>query len=130
MRNHAGGWVRRLRSATPVLDAAGAADLIVASRPGCGTPGHEQLDIADRLILESGRPVVVVPQSIRPALDGRNVVVGWSGGAAARAVFDALPILMAVDEVRVVEIRSAIGQKTTGGAGKLAPSGAARGALP
>lgn len=95
------GWATSV--AQTMLDAAGAADLIVAGQPGTGSPGYEQVDIADRLILESGRPVVLVPRQSRCATVGKRVVVGWNRRReAARAVFDAMPLLRLAQEVRVV----------------------------
>lgn len=46
------------------------------------------------VLLESGRPLLVVPRiDVRPEI-GRNVVLAWDGGReAARAIGDALPLL-------------------------------------
>ena len=86
-----------------VLPYARAADLIIASQtdPTWGTSGW--LDIADRLAIEAGRPVLIIPNTDMGERMGEKVLVAWNGRReAARAVFDALPILQQAKEVRVV----------------------------
>jgi nucleotide-binding universal stress UspA family protein len=86
-----------------VLPYARAADLIIASQtdPGWATSGW--LDVADRLVIEAGRPVLIVPNTGNHARTGEKVLVAWNGRReAARAVFNALPILQRAKEVRVV----------------------------
>jgi nucleotide-binding universal stress UspA family protein len=64
------------------------------------------MDFPERLALESGRPVLVVPYVGTYPDMGRNVVVAWKPGReAARAVFDALPILEAAETVTILEIK-------------------------
>ncbi len=90
-----------------VLELACAIDLIVASQSDRTAPGAEQLDIAERLIIESGRPVVVVPRIGRHAVVGRRVLIAWNGRReAVRAVFDALPLLRLAEDVRIVSIQA------------------------
>jgi nucleotide-binding universal stress UspA family protein len=81
------------------LEHASTVDLIVAGQMA----GLGRLDIADRLVLGSGRPVLIVPKSGAPREVGRRILVGWNARReAARAVFDALPLLKAADWVKVV----------------------------
>jgi nucleotide-binding universal stress UspA family protein len=57
------------------------------------------------LALGSGRPVLVVPYIGGSRSPGRHIVVAWDGSReAARAVADALPLLMQASVVRVVSI--------------------------
>jgi nucleotide-binding universal stress UspA family protein len=92
--------------AVKVLGTACSADLIVAGQADRDAPGAEQLDIADYLIIESGRPVVVVPNGSRPAAIGRRILLAWNGRReAARVIFDALDLLQSADEVRIVAIK-------------------------
>jgi nucleotide-binding universal stress UspA family protein len=53
--------------------------------------------------MESGRPVLIVPNAgVHPRVGGR-VLVAWNARReAARAVFDALPILRGATDVKVV----------------------------
>ncbi|MGE0854233.1 MAG: universal stress protein [Hyphomicrobiaceae bacterium] len=63
----------------------------------------EKSDIPEWLALDSGRPVLVVPKSgdIEPI--GGRILVGWNNSReAARAVFDAVPLLKTAREVRVL----------------------------
>jgi nucleotide-binding universal stress UspA family protein len=78
----------------------------VASQTDPQMPGSSQLDVVDRLPIEAGRPVLIVPNA--PALSdrvGEKVLVAWNARReAARAVFDALPVLKKASEVRVVAV--------------------------
>jgi nucleotide-binding universal stress UspA family protein len=90
-------------AANRVLQYARAADLVVAAQADPQWAGSEWLDVADRLAMESGRPVLIVPNSGAQAGVGERVLVAWNARReAARAVFDALPILQRAEEVKVV----------------------------
>jgi nucleotide-binding universal stress UspA family protein len=72
------------------------ADLVVMGQPG----SHGPDDLADRVILHSGRPVLVVPADGRFEAIGRRVMVGWrSGKEAARALHDALPLMQGAEKI-------------------------------
>jgi nucleotide-binding universal stress UspA family protein len=80
------------------------ADLAVVARPDpagqtAGPPG-----LVESLVLTSGRPVIVIPP--RSTASGvRRILVGWDAGrAAARAVADALPLLVRATAVEVLVI--------------------------
>ena len=86
-----------------VLEHARASDLVIASQTAPDWPGTERLDVADRLAIESGRPVMIVPNTGTHERGGDKVLVAWNARReAARAVFDALPILQRAKEVKVV----------------------------
>jgi nucleotide-binding universal stress UspA family protein len=86
-----------------VLPYAHAADLVVASQTDREWPGSDRLDIADRLAMESGRPVLIIPNAGVHGPVGERVLVAWNGRReAARAAFDALPILRRAKDVKVV----------------------------
>jgi nucleotide-binding universal stress UspA family protein len=64
------------------------------------------MDFPERLALESGRPVLVIPYVGRYREIGRNVVIAWKAGReSARAVFDALPLLAGAETVDILEIK-------------------------
>lgn len=85
-----------------VLQHGRAADLIIASQADPDWPQSDRLDVADRLALESGRPVLIVPRSGLHESVGEKVLVAWNARReAARAVFDALPILQRAKEIKV-----------------------------
>jgi nucleotide-binding universal stress UspA family protein len=60
--------------------------------------------LIEAVLMQSGRPVIVVPEG-RSTFSGRRIVVAWDGSArAARAVSDALPFLRAAEAVDVVTV--------------------------
>lgn len=86
-----------------IMQHARTADLIVASQPAPLTDISSSLDIPERLAVESGRPVLTVPISGFSGETGRNIVVAWNGKReAARAAFDALPLLKTAKAVTVL----------------------------
>jgi nucleotide-binding universal stress UspA family protein len=89
-----------------VMDHGRAADLIIAGQTDPDWELSPLMHFPERLALESGRPVLVVPYIGRYPEIGRNVVIAWkTGREAARAVFDALPILLAAETVQILEIK-------------------------
>ena len=57
------------------------------------------------MVLDAGRPAVVVPHAKLPETDSECVLLAWNAGrAAARAANDALPILEAAKEVLILSI--------------------------
>jgi nucleotide-binding universal stress UspA family protein len=61
-------------------------------------------DLIEAALLDSGRPVIVVPSENRE-FRAQRIVVAWDGSSkAARALFDALPILRIADTVEVVQV--------------------------
>lgn len=90
--------------ATVVLEQAHAADLVIAAQ---SKPGADSwyLDIPDRLALESGRPVLIVPNEGAFQTFGKRIVLAWNGRReAARATFDALPLLRQAESTWLVQV--------------------------
>lgn len=86
-----------------VLQHAHAADLVVAAQSDPSWQWTAYLDVADRLAVESGRPVLIVPNEGSHRDFGKRVLVAWNARReAARAAFDALPLLQQAQEVKVV----------------------------
>ncbi len=72
-------------------------------------------DIPDQVILEAGRPVLVVPYTYRGDGIGKRVMVGWDASQlASRAIHDALPFLERADKVTVMVINPEVGIKGHG----------------
>jgi nucleotide-binding universal stress UspA family protein len=71
-------------------------------------PNDDQSEkIVERLIFESGRPILICPEELADELPVvfDNVVIAWDHTApAARAVADALPMLLAAAKVRVITV--------------------------
>ena len=92
--------------AAAVMDHGRAADLIVAGQTGPDWDMSPLMDFPERLALESGRPVLVIPYVGRYPEIGRNVVIAWKPSReSARAVFDALPILTRAETVQILEVK-------------------------
>lgn len=93
--------------AGPPIDAAVAhgrcADLIVLGQPQSGKAASfftEQL--VATVLMETARPLLLVPYVGAPASVGRNVLLAWDGGReAARALADAMPLLRRAGRVTV-----------------------------
>jgi len=63
--------------------------------------GAPLADLPEQLVLGSGRPTLLLPPTCDPArAQGRCIAVGWNATPeAARAVWDAMPLLTAAEEV-------------------------------
>ncbi len=72
---------------------------------------------AEYVVMEAGRPVLLLPRGKSFETIGNKVLMGWNGSReAARACFDALPLLSANSEVDIVWVDP---QKQRGLAGNL-----------
>jgi nucleotide-binding universal stress UspA family protein len=83
---------------------AGHVDVSIVARPGKTdvTSAHAVLEAA---MFDSGRPVVVVPPTWKPATIGKNVLVAWKPTReAVRAVADADEFLLQAQSVSVVTV--------------------------
>jgi nucleotide-binding universal stress UspA family protein len=86
-----------------VLDQARASDLIVASQTDPDWELSGLFDFPERLVMESGRPVLLVPYAGAYGEVGKRVTIAWSGKReGARAVFDALPLLKNAEDVTLL----------------------------
>jgi nucleotide-binding universal stress UspA family protein len=93
-----------------VIAAGRNADLIVASQADPEWHMSGDLDVPDRLAIESGRPVLVIPNNAKQTLSAHHITVGWNEKReGARAVFDALPFLIKAECVNVVWVNPVVG---------------------
>lgn len=85
-----------------VLDQARRADLVVTGQVDEDHQKGADTELAGTLVLESGRPVLIVPYAGSVRSIGESVFVAWNGSReACRAVFDALPLMTKAKEVRL-----------------------------
>lgn len=86
---------------------AAAADIVVAGVPNAGEPpdATRQPDLCD-LVMQAGRPVLLVPESCHTAKTHRIIVAWKDTREARRAVGDALPLLVKARNVLVAGIFS------------------------
>lgn len=83
---------------------AAYADLVVVG--GCGENDGGEAGVNDRIILGSGRPVLLLPSDVA-GVCLKKIVVGWDGSReAARVLSDALPLLQRAGQVSVVTVVS------------------------
>ncbi len=68
--------------------------------------GHaETISVAEGLVFESGRPVLLLPEMTAPELKFDRVAIAWDGSSvAARALSDAMPLLRQASSVAIVQI--------------------------
>lgn len=98
-----------------VLNHARSADLVIVGQSDPDWDFSSILDCPDELIIKCGRPVIVVPLgwSGKASIDG--VTVAWNGSReAARAIFDALPVLKTASYVQVLSIDEGAGHDAEG----------------
>lgn len=86
-----------------IIEQGRTADLIVASQKDPSWSYSNMIEEPERIAIESGRPLLLIPNSGKAGLAVKRVTIAWNGRReAARAVFDALPILKLANEVNVV----------------------------
>ena len=82
------------------------ADLVVIGQTEPESTPEVMIDLPDNLILESTRPVLIVPYIGPRKTLGETVLVAWDGGRqSARAVELALPVLKQAREVQIMTVR-------------------------
>lgn len=94
-------------SVTHLVDLTKAADLVVVGRHSADDEAPRQFDVPPGpVLMEAGRPIMVVPPRFEH-LKGTRVVVAWKDGPSARrAVSAALPFIRNADHVHVVTVGS------------------------
>jgi len=81
------------------------ADLVITAQTDTGDPGSPVAAVSDKVALESGRPVLVIPYIGAPSTMGRRIMVAWNASReATRAVHDALPLLTRAEAVKIIAI--------------------------
>jgi nucleotide-binding universal stress UspA family protein len=91
--------------ADEVVAAGRVADLVVLSTTNPDEITGVERDFVEQVVMSVGRPVIVLPHKGSAELSLNEIVIGWDGGReAARATFDALPLLKKAGKVRVVRI--------------------------
>ncbi len=77
-----------------VVEHGRQADLIIVSQGGINSNSSAEADFSERVVLESGRPVLIVPNAGNFESVAENAIIGWNATReAARAAFDAAPLL-------------------------------------
>lgn len=88
------------------------ADLVVLGQEGADDQKMVVGGLPDTVVLTCGRPALVMPYVGTSVPPGKNIIVAWNGSReAARAVNDALPLLIAADKVEVMCVNPAAGEE-------------------
>ncbi|NTE86210.1 universal stress protein [Agrobacterium rubi] len=88
-------------ASSSALQSARCADIVIARQPNSSALSDSRGDL-DNFLYESGRPVLLVPHILTQPKPVRRVLVAWNGSReATRAVFDALPFLIAAESVEI-----------------------------
>jgi len=82
-----------------------AADLLIASQSDPNWEMTSVLDFPERLAIESGRPVLVIPDGYIFSEPPKSITIAWKDRReAARAALDALPLLKQAEDVQVLTV--------------------------
>ncbi len=104
---------QQVDAATPMVSTAVIAesrsvDLVIASSTNPDDSMGTEYDFIQRLVIAAGRPVLVLPRKGDGKLDFSEIIIGWDGGReAARAAFDALPLLQKAKRVKIARVDEA-----------------------
>ncbi len=67
------------------------------------TSSDDKISLAQSLIFETGRPVLLVPEAVGAEWDVRTLAIAWDGGrSCSRAVHDAIPLIVKADKIVLV----------------------------
>ncbi len=110
LRLHAlrGGWQAARGAANEVIAAAlRTADLAVMGQAEPAADGSAvRRDLLEDVLMTAGRPVLAVPYAGSFGAAFRTVLVAWNGSReAARAMNDALPLLVRAESVTVLSVQ-------------------------
>jgi nucleotide-binding universal stress UspA family protein len=78
-------------------------DIIFADQPTVDDPNYQSL--LNRIILETKRPVLMIPRDLNKPFEVNKIVLGWNSSAEAmRAASDALPFMQMCQQLTVVDV--------------------------
>jgi len=88
------------------------ADLVIIGQEGGDDPKVVIGGLPDTVVLTCGRPTLVVPYVGTTTAPGKHAIVAWNGSReAARAVNDALPLLVEAEQVDVMCVNPGLGDE-------------------
>lgn len=94
-------------AATRMIESAHGADVVVMPKEESNFARADQNHAQERVIRESGRPVIIVPNDYGGSELGHNILLGWSDTReAARAAHDALLVAQAGCTITVLRSTS------------------------
>ncbi|MFT5612114.1 MAG: hypothetical protein ACI9WC_000569 [Arenicella sp.] len=98
-------WISDTQAQAP-LQAARYVDLVIASQLQDDVQsGDNSFSLLNSLVLESGKPVMLIPTDWQAGSPGKNIVLGWDQAReSARAVGDAMPLLQGSENAHVATV--------------------------
>lgn len=88
-----------------IVDEAVSADMVLCPQVEPESVDVTTLDLPERLILEGGRPVLVLPPETAVQIPPRRVLIAWNNSPqAARAVFDSLDLMKDAEAITVLSL--------------------------
>ena len=101
----AGEWlVAQGEPVEAICHAARWCDLVVAERPQLNADAPIGWGIVSRTVFGAGVPVVVVPETAKPASIGERILIAWNHSReAARAILGALQLVRQAKEILVLD---------------------------
>jgi nucleotide-binding universal stress UspA family protein len=94
-------------AAERLVEFARTADLVIAAQEDRKSDQFDQHQLLDRMIRNTGRPVLMIPRGYKVEDIGHSALIGWSATReAARAAHDALDVIDLDAEVLILRINS------------------------
>ncbi|RED48510.1 universal stress protein [Aestuariispira insulae] len=101
--------------ATAITDHSRFSDLVILGQEDEDKDMETYQSVPDNVILSAGRPVLVVPYIGTQAQIGQSVMIAWDGSReAARAVYDARPILEQASSITILSANPKRGEDAPG----------------
>ena len=102
------------RFAELLVQEAQSADLIICAQNTEADDEDTGVNLAEMLVMGTGRPVLILPKKAAPANIPNRVMVAWNNSReATRAVFDLIPLLKQASYVRILTFIEDEGDRTT-----------------
>lgn len=105
----AGNWLRVDAGLSGTREAAAItalyANMIVIGRYTDNSPSETDIGMAQDLVVDSGRPVIIIPKPGFATPTGRRILIAWKESReSVRAVLNAIPFLTNADAVIVSRV--------------------------
>lgn len=98
------------RTTAMLIEHSAYCDLLIVGQTAPSSQGELEENVTDRVVLESGRPILVIPDSGADHLKLDHVVVAWNGRKeAVRAIHDSMPLLERAGKVGIVSVKGSPG---------------------
>jgi len=90
-----------------IIEDAVSVDLVLCPQVEPSSVDVTTLDLPERLILEGGRPVLILPLEHALQIPPKRVLIAWNNSPqAARAAFDSLPLMKDAEAITILTLAS------------------------